>query len=280
MKRVLIVGADSYIGCSFENYAQGRLDVYTVDARDDEWRKMDCSSFGSVLYVAGIAHRKQTKVNKELYFAVNRDLAVSVAQKAKEQGVKQFIYLSSMAVYGVKTGEITERTVLAPPQSDYYGLSKYQAEELLAPMQTQHFRVVLVRPPMVYGPGCKGKFQQLIKIAQIAPLIPVIENKRSMIFIDNLCELLTITAELGISGILCPQNEDYVCTSAMLAELSKTLGRKALSMPGFLVRMLLPFSKSLQSAFGSLYYSPQVYKMPFDQNYQKAGFIESIKKAL
>ena len=178
MKRVLIVGADSYIGCSFESYVHGLFDVSTVDARNDEWRKFNFSGFDSVLFTAGIAHCKQTPANKDLYFAVNRDLALSVAQKAKEQGVGQFIYLSSMAVYGVKTGEITETTVAAPPENDYYGFSKYQAEKLLEPIKSEHFKIAVIRPPMVYGPCCKGKFQQLLAVSKIAPLITVIKNKR------------------------------------------------------------------------------------------------------
>ena len=282
MKKVLIVGADSYIGCSFERYVQGRFDVVTVDVRNDEWRNADFKGFDSVLFVAGIAHRKQSADNKDLYYAVNRDLALSVAEKARDESVGQFIYLSSMAVYGILSGEITEHQIPKPLENDYYGLSKYQAELLLEELQVQDFKIAIVRSPMVYGPGCKGKFQQLVKIAQKTPIIPIIKNKRSMIFIDNFVEFLAILVQQEVFGILCPHNEEYICTSTMLTELSKGFGRSALRLrvPGFIVKLLMGLSSSAKNAFGNLYYSPNVAKMPFDDSYQMAGFEESIRKCI
>ena len=282
MKKVLIVGCDSYIGSSFERYVQGRLEVTTVDARNDEWLKIDYSAFDSVIYVAGIAHRKQTKDNKDLYFKVNRDLAVAVAQKARAEGVKHFIYFSSMAVYGMKKGVIAERVIPAPIESDYYGFSKYQAEKLIQPMHTDSFYIAIIRPPMVYGLHCKGKFQGLLKIARAFPVIPTLENKRSVIYIENLTELMAIIVEQDVSGTLCPQNKEYVSTSNMLAAIQNTLGNKVRRLPllNVPIYMFLPLLSALQSAFGNLYYDASVSKMPFDQKYQLVGFEESIKRSV
>ena len=280
LKKVLIFGAGSYIGESFARYAQGRFDVTTVDSTNDQWQKLDFSGFDCVVYVAGIAHRKQNKSDGGIYYAVNRDLAVSAAQKAKAENVGQFVYFSSLYAFGVTKGEISANTDSLPV--DPYALSKFEAEKLLEPMQSEDFKIAVVRPPMVYGPGSKGNFPQLVKMAKTLPLIPTVKNKRSMIFIDNLAEFLAIVIEERASGVLCPQNKDYVSTAKMMEEIVKHSGKKSFRFPLMNLPIFLfsPLSQSLQSAFGSLYYSPAVSKMPFDREYQLVDFEESIRKSV
>ena len=282
MKKVLIVGSQSYIGSSFERYAHGRLDVSTIGSLNDEWRNYDFSVFDSVVYVAGIAHRKQTRNNKDLYFKVNRDLAVSVAQKAKTDGTRQFVYFSSMAVYGMKSGEINECTVPAPRTDDHYGLSKHQAEELLEPMQSDAFHVAIIRPPTVYGYGCKGNFPLLVRIVKAAPFLPTLRNKRSMIYIDNLSEFLALIIEREAQGVYCPQNKEYVCTAIMMGEIAISFGKTYRRLPLLnpFLHILMPVSPPLKSAFGNLYYSLKKSTLPFEQDYQIVGFLESIKRSL
>jgi UDP-glucose 4-epimerase len=282
VKHVLVFGAGSYIGVSFERHVKGRLLTTTVDAQDSGWRDMDFSKYDSILYVAGIAHRKQTGENKALYFAVNRDLAFEAAQKAKKDGAGQFIYLSSLAVYGVKTGEIAGTAVPAPASGDWYGQSKLEAEKLLLPLQDENFHVAVIRPPMVYGFGCKGKFNQLVRLAGALPFLPTLENRRSMIHIENLVELLAIVAEESASGVMRPQNAEYVRTSDMLAEARKSLGKKVrrLSLLNLPIRLAMPVCPPLKNAFGSLFYSREASEMPFERPYQLTGFAESIEKSV
>lgn len=159
MKKILITGANSYIGTSFEKYmAQWpeKYQVDTVDMIDGTWREKDFSGYDTVFHVAGIAHQKETQENAELYYKINRDLAFDTAVKAKTDGVKQFIFLSSMSVYGLETGVITKETVPTPKSN--YGKSKLQAEELLNGLADETFKVAILRPPMVYGKGCKGNY--------------------------------------------------------------------------------------------------------------------------
>ncbi len=95
MKKILITGANSYIGTSVENWLAKESDKYkvdTVDMRDDSWKNESFSGFDVVFHVAGIAHIKETKENRSLYYKVNRDLAYETAKKAKAEGVKQFIF--------------------------------------------------------------------------------------------------------------------------------------------------------------------------------------------
>ena len=129
MKNILITGENSYIGNSFQNWVsqyKGEYEVDTISVRDDKWKSTSFSEYDIVLHVAGIAHIKETKENKDLYYKVNRDLAIEVARKSKEDGIKQFVLLSSMSVYGMDQGIITTNTIEKPKSS--YGISKLEAE--------------------------------------------------------------------------------------------------------------------------------------------------------
>lgn len=167
MKRILITGKNSYIGSRFQEWLAKHPDKYKVDAislRDESWKEKDFSEYDVVYHVAGIAHRKETKENRELYYKVNRDLAYEVAKKSKQDGIKQFIFLSTMSVYGLESGVIDEHTPLKPKSN--YGKSKLQAEELIKPLEDDSFKIAILRPPMVYGKGCKGNYPRLAKLAK------------------------------------------------------------------------------------------------------------------
>ena len=103
MKKILITGADSYIGTSFERYIQknypNEYTVDTIDMTDERWCDTDFSCYDSVFHVAGIAHSDTGKISEEkakLYYAVNTELTVETAKKAKADGAKQFIFMSSI----------------------------------------------------------------------------------------------------------------------------------------------------------------------------------------
>lgn len=156
MKKILITGAGSYIGTSFNNYMGQFKDKYKVDIIDlknKSWCKKSFSGYDVVFHVAGIAHIKETNENKDLYYKVNRDLTIEVARKAKKDKVKQFIFLSSMSVYGLEIGIINKDTI--PNPNTNYGKSKLEAEEGLNKLAASDFNVVILRPPMVYGACCK-----------------------------------------------------------------------------------------------------------------------------
>ena len=164
------------------------------------------------------------KRDKDLYFRVNRDLAYEVAKKAKKEGVSQFIFLSSMSVYGMDTGVITRETV--PHPKSLYGKSKLEAEKLIEHLNDQTYKVAILRPPMVYGKGCKGNYPKLAKLAKITPLFPDIKNMRSMIFVDNLSYFLKVIIDDSQSGVFFPQNNEYVKTSELVKLIAKYNNKK------------------------------------------------------
>ena len=257
MKKILITGANSSIGTSFEKYmAQwpDRYQVDTVDMIDGSWRKKDFSGYDAVFHVAGIAHQKETQENAHLYYAVNRDLAVETARKAKENGVGQFIFLSTMAVYGMEEGAIGVDTPTVP--KSHYGKAKLEAEQQMEEMRDASFSVAVMRPPMVYGEGCKGNYQALVKFAEKLPVFPAYLNKRSMIHIDCLCQYVREILENKTDGLILPQDEQYVCTCDMVRNIAASKGKnmRLLKILNPAVSLAKRFTTAGKKAFGDLYY--------------------------
>lgn len=276
MKKILITGANSYIGTSFETYMkqwESEYQIDTIDMIDGSWRESDFSQYYTVFHVAGIVHQKETKKNKELYYKINRDLAIEVATKAKNEGVNQFIFLSSMSVYGMDTGVITKETVPKPMSN--YGKSKLEAEIALGKLVCDTFKIAIIRPPMVYGKDCKGNFKSIIKIVEKFPIFPSISNKRSMIYIDNLSCFIHKLIALECMGVFYPQNKENVSTQDIVKISAMELDKKIVFSKAiaFFIIIFKPFSKTIQKAFGDLIYS-------LDENdlfaYEIVKFKESI----
>ena len=191
MKKILITGANSFVGTNIEKWLMKEPKSFTIDTVDtmnDAWRQADYTRYDAVFHVAGIAHVDPKPEMAPLYYKVNRDLAVEVAQWAKEHGVKQFIYMSSKIVYhaskSLKGDVVNEMT--QPNPNDFYGDSKLQAEKELNELACDTFKVAIIRPPMIYGPGNKGNLPRLAWLAQKTPIFPAWHNKRSMLHVFNL----------------------------------------------------------------------------------------------
>ena len=257
MKKILITGANSYIGTSFETYMAQWPEAYQVDTLDmlgGAWREKDFSGYDAVYHVAGIAHIKETAENAHLYYEVNRDLAVETAQKAKAAGVRQFVFLSTMSVYGMEEGAISKAT--RPNPKNHYGKAKWEAEQAMESLRSDDFALAVLRPPMVYGEGCKGNYRSLVKFAKIMPVFPDYENKRSMLHIDGLSAFVKDLIDTTADGLFLPQDEDYVCTCRMVRSIAEGMGKK---LP--LWKALNPFVSLAKActgmgrkAFGDLYY--------------------------
>ena len=266
MKKILITGANSYIGTSFEKYIKENYPndytVDTVDMIDGTWRQKDFSGYDAVFHVAGIAHSDNGKISEEkskLYYAVNTDLTIEVANKAKSDGTGQFIFMSSAIVYGDsapigKKKVITSDTPVSP--ANCYGDSKVQAENGIRPLNDDSFKVVVLRPPMIYGKGSKGNYPLLAKIALKVPIFPYVKNERSMLYIENLCEFVRLMVENKENGTFWPQNSEYTNTSEMVKMIAEAHGKKMCLVKGFgwALRGLSFFTGLVNKAFGSLSY--------------------------
>ncbi len=262
MKRILITGKNSYIGTSFEKWLAKYPDKYKVESislRDRTWKEKDFSKYDVVFHVAGIVHRKESNENRDLYFQVNRDLAYEIAKKSKKDRVKQFVFLSTMSVYGLETGIITKNTPLKP--NNAYGKSKLEAEDLIKSLNDESFKVAIIRPPMVYGKGCKGNYSRLAKLAIKTPIFPDIDNERSMIYIDNLSEFVRLLIENYNNGLFLPQNKDYVNTSEMVRLIAEIHGKKII-----MTKLFNPILKLLNISIVNKVFGNLVYDKKYSQN--------------
>lgn len=288
MKRILITGADSFIGTSFESYIQNHFsDAYridTVDMTDHTWRERDFSQYDSVFHVAGIAHSDQGKISEEkakLYYSVNTDLAVETAKKAKSDGAKQFVFMSSAIVYGEsapigKKKCITKETPLSP--ANCYGDSKVRAEKGILPLSDDQFRVVILRPPMIYGKGSKGNYPLLVKFARKLPIFPCVKNERSMLYIENLCEFVRLMIENEEQGIFWPQNKEYSNTGELIKLIGKEHGKSICLLKGFTwaLKLMSFFTGLVNKAFGNLIYDEKISE--YKEEYRIYSLADSIKR--
>ncbi len=281
---ILITGAGSYVGTSVErwikNHSNHRVD--TLDMLKDTWKDADFSIYDVVYHVAGIAHVNAKTSMEALYYKVNRDLTIEVAQKAKEAGVKQFIFMSSMIVFHESRSLKPEMITLDTPPcpNGFYGDSKLQAEKGLHNLECDTFQVCILRPPMIYGPNSKGNFPRLIKLAAKTPLFPDFHNRRSMLYINNLAEFVLQAINRQLAGTFYPQNRELSDTVEIIRYFAKAQHHHVYFAKWLnpFVRLASHFLQPINKMFGTYYYAPQMSKMDFD--YQLVSFEESLKHIL
>lgn len=296
-KKVLITGAGSYIGRSFLDYAKKyypeNFEIDELDMVGDAWRECDFSNYDIVYHVAGVAHADVGNVSeetKEKYYAVNTDLTVEVAQKAKTEKVKVFIFMSSMIVYGEsapygKKKVIDEHTVPAP--ANFYGDSKLQADVAVRELADDSFKVIVLRPPMIYGRGSKGNYPVLAKLAKKLPVFPNVDNERSMLYIENLCEFLCqimLVEQIKQNAtVLIPQNAEWTNTSVMVEKIAKVSGKKIAIMkalkPAVAMTGKIPgkIGGMTNKAFGNSCYTHAISVYP-GLDYQKISLKQSVDR--
>jgi UDP-glucose 4-epimerase len=282
MKKILITGANSYIGTSVEKWLSkfpGEYLINTIDMKTEEWKKKDFSAYDVVFHVAGIAHVSSDPNLEDLYYKVNRDLTIETAKKAKSEDVKQFIFMSSIIIYGdgSKDLKVIDKNT-TPRPSNFYGNSKLQAEQGIMPMADKNFKVVILRPPMIYGKGSKGNYPKLAKAAVKLPIFPNIDNQRSMLHIDNLCEFIKLIINNEENGVFFPQNREYVKTSEMVRLIAEAHGKKIR-----LVKVFNPILKAMEfkvdivkKVFGNLVYEKSI--SDYTENYIVNDIRTSIEK--
>lgn len=283
MKNILITGANSYIGTSFEKWVLQYPDRYfidTIDMRNSAWKKKSLEGYDVVFHVAAIVHVKENDIDK--YLKVNRDLALEVAERAKREGVKQFIFLSTMGVYGTETGYIKEDTVPMPKTP--YAQSKYEAEQRLLAISTDEFNIAILRPPIVYGKDCRGNYSRLASMALKLPIFPEIDNERSMIYIDNLSEFIRVLIDNCVGGLYFPQNKNYVNTTELVRFITKAHGKKIRGTKAinWSIAIGLKLSETFRKVFGSFIYDKGMPGGPGNLingesiDYETVSFEESI----
>ncbi|MCQ2522734.1 MAG: NAD-dependent epimerase/dehydratase family protein [Lachnospiraceae bacterium] len=283
--RVLITGRNGYIGVKTSKWLfshDGEFEVDFLDMRSESWKQFDMKDYDSVINAVGIAHVDSD--DQKLYERVNTEYAYECAKIAKACGVKQFIQISSVYVYAAKGG-LKEENRVSPDMPEcpgnYYGESKLKADRLIGELEDENFKVVIIRTPMVYGPGAKGNYNRLSKLAVKVPVFPDIKNQRSMIFVDNLTEFIRLLLINKESGIFYPQNTEYVNTTDMVKTIAECNNTKIRTIKVFnpLINALSggrgKLSTTISKLFGNYMIDKQMSE--YKENYNVVDFYTSIK---
>lgn len=290
--KALIIGKNSYIGNHIDEWLSAKgWDVEQLDVLTPEWKTFDYSPYDTIIHVAGIVHRPDCK-DWNLYKSVNTDMPVAIAQNYKSsrnsKGLKgQYVYFSTMGVYNagkkLTSSVVDENTPILMEGNSLYGKSKAMAEQELSKLQDGKFDVAFVRPPSVYGKGCKGGYiTGFKKIASLLPIIPrAYENAcQSFIYIDNLSECVRLIAENHLSGAFCPQDDETPNASRLLEVICMGIGKKYHSSRLLgLCLQLISFVPLVKKAYGGIEYSRKLSDIP-GQNYVVVTFEEGMKKSV
>lgn len=283
-KTILITGKNGYVGNRLNDYlkAQGHV-VDQINVRGNHWKALDFSKYNVVIHLAAIVHNNNPNTTMVDYMNVNYHLTKELAEKAKTEGVNQFIFFSTMSVFGLdgevgKEVIINNNTLTKPTTS--YGISKLRAEEMLHEIQSNAFKVAVLRPPMIYGESAPGNFSKLIKISNILPLYPRIDNQRSSIYIENLEIYINELIENEGSGILHPQNNYYLNTNHAIFEMRRIQDKKSLSikLPNSLLKLFRKMS-ILNKLYGNLVYSRNIDEVNYNDNFieETESYIQTLK---
>lgn len=282
--RILVIGKNGFVSTSFQKYMERYPEILVdaISARDGKWKEYSFVGYDAIFNTTGLAHNDARMGTDEQFMTLNRDLPIGLATKAKSEGVKTFINMSSMIVYGEMSElgskeRITSKT--EPKPAGIYGESKLAGEKSLNNLADDSFHVAIIRSPLVYSEHAVDNFLRLTDYALKGFIFPKIENARSMIYSDNLCELVKLIAENNGSGIYYPQQDEYICTSKIVKDVATASGHRMI-----LTRMFNPvlylFSKKMmfiRKVFGSLAYDMSESNC-FDGKYRVVSYQESIKR--
>ncbi|MFY9092919.1 NAD-dependent epimerase/dehydratase family protein [Aliarcobacter butzleri] len=223
MKKILITGSNGFIGNYFINNYKSKYNIKTFSFLKDDINTLDCNTIDIVFHLSALVHQMGGASANE-YEKINVIQTIELAKKAKESGVKHFVFMSTVKVYGEETNsKYTENTVCNP--EDDYGKSKLKAEQELQKLEDENFKISIIRTPIVYGYGVKANIKNLINLVNKVPVLPFgkIKNKRSMVYIGNLCHLVDEIIIQKKSGIFLACDDEPLSTSKLIELIAKNL---------------------------------------------------------
>lgn len=286
MKNILITGENGYVGNQFQYLLEkDGFKVERTSLRNNDWKHQSLRKYDVIIHLAALVHNNNANAKIIDYMNVNFHLTKELAEKAKKDGVNQFIFFSTMSIFGLNGSllekcEINQFTPYNPITA--YGQSKLLAEKEIRKLENDAFVVNIVRPPMIYGKESPGNFSKLIKIANISRIYPRFKNERSVIHIDNLYKDLLSLVENPMSGTIHPQNPEYMNTNNALSLIRKHQGKRKriieLPVPR-IIKSILGKVGIINKVYGSLTYSKEIDLRKINSK-QYDNFEQTIEKTL
>ena len=268
-KRILVIGKNSFIGKHFKSKSQFK-NIDAVSLREKKPGEILFKNYDVVLYLSAIVHQTR-KIPEDEYYRVNRDLCLKVAQQAKEANIQQFIFLSTIKVYGSKHDDTVRNEFSDCFPDDAYGKSKYQAEKGLKALEDDHFKVSIVRTPLVYGEGVKANMLKMIRIVEKYNILPFagINNKRSFTYAGNLVGYIDCMIDKNASGTFIAKDDQPLSTTELITLIAKCFNKKLklFKIPGFVIKSgFFLFPGIFKRLFGSLTFNNEYTKNELNYN--------------
>lgn len=257
----LVTGASGYLGSSFIKHYKDKYEFEKFSLLSQKLEDINFDAIDIVLHCAALVHQK-VEHSYEKYYEINVDYSVRLAKLAKQNGIKQFVFISTIAVYGEKIQKLDENTACHPVTP--YGKSKLEAEKQLLELNDKDFIVSIIRPPMVYGKNAPGNIDSLIKLVKKLPIIPLdeIKNKRSFISIQNLCHMIDEIIIQQKSGIFLASDDEPLSTTKLIELISKNLNKKI-----YLIK--IPFFETLLKLVKPLFHKRLYGNLEVDNSITK-----------
>ncbi len=261
MKKILITGGTGFVGQRFLEYNNYKYEIQSVSLQKNNVQDLDFDGIEVIVHLAGKAHQMQ-KIEDQIYFDVNTELTKKLALAAKASNVPHFIFISTIKVFGEHQNAVLTEGSPCEPINDPYGESKLEAEKFLQTIEDSDFTVSIIRPPLVYGPRVKGNLIRFLKLADDGKLLPFdsIDNRRTMVYLDNLIELINTVINQKQSGIFLAADDKPISTTLLISEMRKNMGRPArlFSMPTLFKTILKKIKPEMYiRLYGSLEMNPQ-----------------------
>jgi UDP-glucose 4-epimerase len=261
--RILITGKNSFIGNSFFQWIKNHepsFEVNKVSLKNTDLDKLSFKGYDVIFHVSGLAHNATKSQVVFEYYKINRDLAINVAKKAKNEGVKQFIFTSSIAIYGddLPIGAVIPININEPKPNNAYGKSKLEADLAIQELDSEFFNTVILRIPMVYGLNSKGNFPKLFKFSSQFFIFPNISNHRSVLHINNLSYLVNDLIKNKSRGVYYPQDKKYLNTILFIKNIRKNKIIFTINFLNPLLKFLSRRLKVINKVFGNKFYPQDI----------------------
>lgn len=258
-KTLMITGASGFIGTNFIERYKDKYKIVLVDLLKVKPEEIEFKNVDTVLHLAALVHQ-MNGAPREKYFEVNTELTRKVAEAAKKNKVKHFVFYSTVAVYGTH-GSLNEKLILTKeskvnPKTPY-AQSKWEAEKILKNLESNNFKISILRPPMVYGENCPGNMKKLEKLVKALPILPFgnDENKRTLVHIDKLLEITKEVIDKEILGIIIPKNDEDMSIREIVENIAKEQNKKLylIKLSKYVLKILHAVESSvIESLYGDL----------------------------
>ena len=256
MKRILLTGANGFVGSFFLKNYNDFYKIKKFSFLRDSFEDLNLDNIDIVIHCSALVHQ-MNGASWEQYYDVNVNQTAQLAKKAKRSGVKHFIFLSTVKVYGEESDSPYKESSPTNP-TDYYSASKVEAEDHLRNIEDNKFQIAIIRSPLIYGYGVKANFLSLVNLIKKVSILPLknTKNKRSMVFVGNICFILNQIILLKKSGIFIPTDDNPLSTTELVKLISKCLNKKMFLVDIIFFETLLRIIKPsyYQRLFGSLFF--------------------------